>query len=243
MSATHDHVVQFYGTDERRLIDNVAAFLVDGLQRGHGVLIVAEPAHAASIEQKLHDLFGQELVPDRATVLDAASVLGDIMADGLPSSVRFDEAVGTRVRALEQRFGHCRAYGEMVGRLWAERQASAAIALEQLWNKLLRSVSCELFCGYRIDVLSPDFQIASVDALLSSHTRLEPATAEGFSFAIERAMDDVLGPAFSGRQLEAANQPRSWAVMPRAERMILWLRNNAPRQTDEIIEKARAYVR
>ena len=81
----------------------------------------------------------------------------------------------------------------MVGVLWSQKSFTAAIALEALWNTLIDSIGFDIFCGYPIDVLSEDFQLACVHSLLDSHTRVVPAVAHNFDNAIRQAMDDVLG--------------------------------------------------
>ena len=42
-------------------------------------------------------------------------------------------------------------YGEMVGILWSQGHAVAAMRLEELWNELLRELPFSLLCGYLID--------------------------------------------------------------------------------------------
>jgi hypothetical protein len=55
-------------------------------------------------------------------------------------------------------------------------------------------------------------------------------------------LDEVLGTESANvRFLIDAHQRPSWAEMPSAERMILWLRNNRPEQADQIVDLARQY--
>jgi hypothetical protein len=62
----------------------------------------------------------------------------------------------------------------MVGLLWSARQFSAAIRLEQFWNKLLARSSFHLYCAYSIDVSEKQFQTHALDGVLSTHTHLIP---------------------------------------------------------------------
>jgi hypothetical protein len=131
----------------------------------------------------------------------------------------------------------------MVGLLWQAKEYSAAARLEELWNKLLRSSDVRLFCGYPIDIFSPEFRSDRVDALLCAHTHLLPLdpALEG---ALNRAMDEVLGARVDGlRRLIQTNHRPSWGEIPRAEALVLWLRNNLPGSADRIINLARQYYR
>jgi hypothetical protein len=98
-----------------------------------------------------------------------------------------------------------------------------------------------LFCGYPIDIFSPDFQADKVDALLCAHTHLLPLNP-ALENALNRAMDEVLGARVDGlRRLIQANHRPAWAKIPPAEALILWLRNNLPGSADQIINLARRY--
>jgi hypothetical protein len=163
----------------------------------------------------------------------------------MPDWNRFQKAILSamqRVGADNKQRG-LRAYGEMVGVLWTAGRFSAAIQLEQFWNKLLAAKGFNLFCGYPIDIFGRGFQIADVDALLCAHTHVLPAGENGdLETAIDRSIDAVLGDKAEGlKRLMQLNFRPSWAVMPRGEALILWLRNNLPEHGDQIVSKAREY--
>ncbi|MGA2760537.1 MAG: MEDS domain-containing protein [Candidatus Cybelea sp.] len=222
LEAGHEHLVQFYGGDDARLGRNVARFLNESLRSGGGALVVASPARCEAI--------GRELGSERAVFLDSNETLAKLLGnDGRPDPVLFDACAGALARELSEKYGSFRAYGEMVGILWSKKSFSAAIALESLWNDLIDSVGFDLFCGYPIDVLGEEFQLACVQPLLDSHTRVVPAVAHSFDIAMRRAMDDVLGDRGDGlRSL-------------RAEQLILRLRSTLPRYADGILAKAQEY--
>ncbi|HLY03872.1 MAG TPA: MEDS domain-containing protein [Candidatus Cybelea sp.] len=221
--AGHEHLVQFYGGDDARLGRNVARFLSESLRGGGGALVIASPARRESI--------GRELASERVVYLDDKETLAKFLgSDGRPDPTLFDACVGALARELAEKYGGFRAYGEMVGVLWSQRSFTAAIALEGLWNALIASVGFDLFCGYPIDVLGEEFQLACVHPLLDSHTRVVPAIAHNFDIAMRRAMDDVVGNRNDGlRSL-------------RAEAMILRLRSTLPRYADDILAKAQEYA-
>jgi hypothetical protein len=222
--AGHEHLVQFYGGDDARLGRNVARFLNESLRNGGGALVVARPARCEAI--------GRELACERVVYLDSNEMLAKLLgSDGRPDSVLFDACAAALVRELSQKYGSFRAYGEMVGLLWSRKSFAAAIALESMWNDLIASVGFDLFCGYPIDVLGEEFQLACVHPLLDSHTRVIPAVAHSFDIAMRRAMDEVLGDRSDGLH------------SLRAEAMILRLRSTLPRYADGILARAQEYLR
>ncbi len=115
--------------------------------------------------------------------------------------------------------------------------------MEHYWNELRDSARFKLFCAYPIDVLGKCFRSVAVDALLGTHTHLLPGgTSAHLEHALNRAMDEVLGPKVDGvRSLIQTNYRPSWAKMPSAEGMILWMRNNLPEYVDQIVDLAREY--
>jgi hypothetical protein len=242
------HLVQLYEADENVLSRNVGRFLCDGFKQGGRLLVVATPEHTESFVGEIRRLGINPVAAEREArlvTLDANNVLARIMVDGYPSAERFDSIVAEEVRrglALADGKG-LRVYGELVGVLWKARQFPAAIRLEQLWNKLQKSISFNLFCGYPIDVFDKQFEIGVLDALLCAHTHVVPFGTNGdLESAISRALGDVLGSGIEGVEGPTRNNLRpSWAAMPRPEAAILWVRNNLPDKADEILARAREY--
>jgi DcmR-like sensory protein len=174
---------------------------------------------------------------------DAEATLGRFMRSGVPDAELFATVVGEILEGVQARAVHTgsRAYGEMVGLLWKAGEYSAAVRLEELWNELLKANDISLFCGYPIDIFSREFQADKVDALLCAHTHLLPLDP-ALESALNRAMDEVLGARVEGlRRLIQANHRPAWAEIPKAEALVLWLRNNLPGSADQIINLARQY--
>jgi hypothetical protein len=245
---SHAHVVQLYGSDERTLARHVSLYLIEGLKRRDGLLVIATEEHTEAFIQELERL---GVDPEAAVgegqliFLDAQAMLARFMTGGQPDWNLFESAILATIGDLQTRprQGGLRAYGEMVGVLWRAGKYAAAIRLEQFWNQLLSSHSFNLYCAYPIDVFSSEFQIAALDALLCAHTHVVPAGVTGdLETAINRSMDDLLGRRAEGlRQLMHSNLRPSWAVIPRAEANILWLRNNLPDEAESILDRARLY--
>ena len=237
------HVVQFYGDDDRFFIRNVTRYLSEGLKRRQGLLVVATPAHTEAFV--LHLTSSQTPVHSAVerggiVLLDAQATLDRIMAGGAPDPDRFRAVVGDALHRAAAAGGHgrVRAYGEMVGLLWAAGQVAAAIRLEEFWNELIARENFSLFCGYPIDVFGPEFQRPEVDAVLCAHSCLVPAD-RAFERAIDAALGDVLGPAADSVRLLLRSAFQSWEAMPRVELTAQWLRRNLPEQAGAVLERAR----
>jgi hypothetical protein len=167
------------------------------------------------------------------------------MVAGQPDWARFEETIRKAVRELAPKPGAegLRAYGEMVGILWNARQFAAAIRLEELWNKLLGHLSFSLYCAYAVDLFSKELEVSNLEAVLCAHSHLVPAQPDGrLEAALNRSMDEILGPKANAlRVLIKADYRPSWAVMPNAEKILLWLRKNLPGQVEEIANLARRH--
>lgn len=239
------HFVQLYGSDDRLLTRNVSRFLAEGLRRGDGLVVIASPEHSGSVARQLRDERGysKAVLEGRLVFLDAQTTLDRLMVDGQPDPAHFESVIGGVLSEVQTRAGHTgvRAYGEMVGVLWKAGEFGAAVKLEELWNRLLKSSHIRLFCGYPIDVFGEEFQVDRVDALLCAHTHLLPVD-DALEAALNRAMDQVLGTRVEGlRALIKGNHRPSWGEVPRSEAVILWLRNNLPGSASEILHLARRY--
>lgn len=240
------HFVQLYQADESALVKNVGLYLHEGLKRGDGILLILTPEHRDMFLSHLDELGANThaaATSGQIVILDAQQTLAEFMVKGQPDWHRFQSTITTascRVRKVTAHAG-LRAYGEMVGVLWKARQFDAAIRLEQLWNKLLEQSSFSLYCAYAIDLFGKEFHVANLDGVLCTHTHLVPADPHGtLEAAFNLAMDDILGESASAlKVLIKANYRPSWAIMPNAESIALWLRNNLPGRAEEIVTLAR----
>ena len=151
-SYLHKHAVQFYA-DDHSLFTTVATFLGEGLAAGQPAIIIATPAHRASIVEYLCDRL---IDCDRAikngalVILDAEATLDQFMVGGHPDQDLFEQHVGLGIAKMLEGRGTpvVRAYGEMVDVLWKAGEREAAIQLETHWNKLAHKYNFALLCGY-----------------------------------------------------------------------------------------------
>jgi hypothetical protein len=241
---SEEHVVQLYGSDDRLLTANVARFLAEGLRRGDGILVIAIAEHRTSLTRKRRDdsSYARAVLEGRLVFLDAEVTLTRFMRGGAPDPELFNDVVGEALKGVAGRAVNngVRAYGEMVGLLWKNGAREAAVRLEELWNSLLRNSDVSLFCAYPIDVFGPDFHADALDPLLSSHTHLIPHDLE-LEQALSRAMTDVLGPEAGSDELFDSNHRPAWGKLPRAEAMVLWIRNNLPGSAEQILARAKEH--
>jgi hypothetical protein len=242
------HVVQLYDADEEHLIRNVGRYFSEGFALGEGALIIAGADHveafAAELESLGFDL--QQLAREgRMIVLDAAETLHRLMLRGLPDADRFNamlEGPLAELCAISDA-GRFRAYGEMVGLLWAAGSVTAALELEDLWNGALASGSFSLFCGYPIDVFGKEFQEALIDGIVCSHSVVLSSGSKQLRDAIERAIGEVVGANTVRDLFDEQKSFQARAVLPKAEATALWVRSSLARHADAIMDRARLYYK
>lgn len=144
------HYVQFYQS-ESNLLAQLSRFVVDGLHTDETCLVVATKEHL----KRLDNLMGKYGVDVHAlqkrgqyVPLDADEMLDNFMNDERPDKDRFRKTMGSFVRQASKRGKPLRIYGEMVALLWQDGNKDAVILLENLWNELVETYSCNLFCAY-----------------------------------------------------------------------------------------------
>jgi len=242
-----EHFVQLYGADRTALSINAIRYFLNGLENGDALAIIATPENRRAFCEELKKL-GVDLDAlirgGQAMILDAEEGLCMFMDSGRPDPATFRKMIGTKLDALRAKAvsGEVRAYGEMVGVLWADRYFTAAMQLEDLWNDLLASTRSKLFCAYPIDVFGTGFHACDIDGLLASHTHMIPADADRtLEKSIYQAMDETLGPdnAMAMRSRMDCEIQVSWSATLRAEAVILWLRKNLTECADTILGNAR----
>lgn len=127
-------------------------YVVDGLERGAGVIILATPGHTAEILRHVTraGLNADGLRQDgRFVVLDAEATLARVMRDGRPAATEFRRVIGPLVEHLcRTGSAGCRVYSEMVSVLWAKGKRRSAIELEGLWNTLVETQQVSLLSTY-----------------------------------------------------------------------------------------------
>jgi hypothetical protein len=239
------HFVQLSNGDTGVLAIHVAHYLWEGLRSSENAVVIATAEHLAAFIEELEKLGAnvqRAIIESRLLLLDAERTLGEFMLDGEPDLPRFENVIlGAIARVKPTADTPVRAYGEMVGVLWTQGRYGAAIRLEELWNGIIADGGLTLFCSYPIDIFSHEFYTASVRAILCDHTHVVPShSGKALEEAIERAMRERLGT--TGELAMHARDRRGGAALPKAERLILWLRKNMPTEAEDILRLARQYT-
>lgn len=237
------HVVQFYQADEPRLVSSVARYLIEGLDHGDGILLIATERHRDQFMRELMRL-GRAVdaaIGDRQlVVLDSETTLDQLLVDGEPDAATFEAVIGEAIRGVRQLPGArgLRAYGDVVGLLWSAGRYKTAVYLEELWNSMLGAVGFQLFCAYPIDVFSADLPVDAVQAVLQTHTHLMPTGGNGdMEHALDRALNEIVGPDAEDLTRGCAPAP----AMPCAEATLISLRTERPADAGRVLARARHY--
>lgn len=148
---------------------------MEGLRRGDGLLVVATAKHSTSILRQLEDessLVAEAVQNGRLVMADAEATLERFMSEGRPDQRLFRTVFDPMFGAVRERAttGKVRAFGEMVGLLWASGERYEATRLEEFWNELLKSSDVSLYCAYPIDIFSDCFQMSSLTGMLGAHS-------------------------------------------------------------------------
>lgn len=246
-SEPFSHFVHFYGSDEAALARHAGHFLSEGFSLGEGLLLIATRQHAEAISREMTALGADAQTAreqERLVTLDAGDTLASFMVDGQPDWSRFEAVICgamERARTCSGQTG-ARVYGEMVGLLWTAGQYSAAIRVEEFWNRLLKSNAFKLCCAYPIDLFGQEIHEAAVDGVLSAHTHLLPIGENGdLESALKRAMADVLGPHGAARTLNQAQSRASGPTMPRGAADLLSFRRTHSDLGEAVLARAREH--
>jgi hypothetical protein len=239
-----EHAVQVY-TELDELAVSVGSFLDAGLRAGAPAVVIATPEHweafRAEIERRgpsVDDLRARGLL----TCLDADETLALFMEDDVPVAERFEEAVGGVLDEVASRFPAqtVRAFGEMVDLLLQRGNQDAAIALEDLWNRLLETRSCALLCAYELDLFDLDAQTSVLPEIVRTHSHPRPvADPARLASAVHDALSETVGPdAAASIYLEVAEAvPRT--ALPRAQAVLMWLTRHQPTTARHVLQGAR----
>lgn len=175
-SARSVHSVQFYDSHEA-LIDRLCGVVSSGLLVGDSVLIVATEQHREQLITALYKFkvdaleYAQE---NRLVICDAGELLSEFMVDSLPDPDLFLASVGkllneSKTSACSEDAGVV-VFGEMVAVLWDEGNRVGALALEHLWNGLLKQQAFHLHCAYPRALFSGDE--AGIFNICENHTEV-----------------------------------------------------------------------
>jgi MEDS: MEthanogen/methylotroph, DcmR Sensory domain len=239
------HLAQLYTRDEG-LVRVVGDFVMAGLERGEGIVLIATAAHRAAIARHVEDHGFTPGVLARGrqlTLLDARETLEALRVGAVPDRARFETVIGGAIEACQRAgFERLRAFVEMVELLRRDKDLEAALHLEGLWNDLVAGRGLTLLCGHRIDAFDPQAYQGLLQRVSAVHSHLAPLEdSASLEHAVECAYLDVFGPGRDAamlRRLFLANYPRP-SGMPDAQAAILAAHEFVPEAAATLLNRIR----
>jgi hypothetical protein len=235
-----DHIVQVW-QDESSLNDSVCEYLLSGLQRGEGAIVISRLVRRVAVERGLAlagvDVDGA-IAKGQLVFADAERSLARFMRNGNPDWTDFHAAIGGAIAEMRLQFPAVRAYGEMVDILWQQGARDAAIRLEEFWNELAKLQTFSLFCAYFMDNLDARNYGGPLECVCKVHTHLIPAQDyAGFNRAVQDASERVLEPRLANMLVSLSSADRPPVEMPPGQATLFWLQSNMPRTAEKILRE------
>jgi hypothetical protein len=166
--------------DEGTLAALVARMVVESQTINQPALIVtSEPITSriiGELEQRGIDLDDLRR-RNRLEMVDAESMLRQVLLGGLPDPNRFNARVQALLHKLCAGIDPCipLIYADMAYRLVTAGNTTAAISMELLWNRLAEMQPFSLLCGYEAEKFNsrvPTFD--ELQAICEQHNTVQP---------------------------------------------------------------------
>ena len=172
----HRHEVVFY-SDEQSFLGELAEFIEHALKAGNAAIAVANESDRNSLRLRL-EASGLDIAAavdqGRYIALDAADTLSSFIVAGSPDAVRLLQGFGNLILAAEKtaKGEHPRvvAGGQLAPLLWAQGQAAAAIEVEKLTNRLVKTYGVEILCGYPRQSFESDLGRSILEQICAEHS-------------------------------------------------------------------------
>ena len=240
-----DHIVQLY-QDQDFLNRAVCRFAGAALANGEGVILVPTMAHWNAICPRLE---GEGVDVEAArkrgqlTVVDADELLPRFMRNAVPDSPIFLGLAGEVVGQARAggRYQKVRWWGEMVNVLWERGDAAASMGLEDLFDQLAHKHDIAIFCSFLMDNFDGHVHTHMLPRLGENHSHLIPVEDYArLERAVAAALRETVG-ADEARVLESRllSQYQPPFKMPRAQALLLALRQVLPTVADPVLQRSR----
>jgi MEDS: MEthanogen/methylotroph, DcmR Sensory domain len=239
-----DHVVQLY-QDQDFLNRAVCRFAGAALANGEGVILVPTVRHWNAFRPRLiAEGIDVEAAQKRGqlTIVDADETLPRFMRNTMPDSPVFlGLAADVIARARGgNRYEKVRWWGEMVNILWERGDVAASMNLEDLFDQLAHKHDIAIFCSFLMDNFDGEIHTRMLPRLGENHSHLIPVEDYArLERAVADALRDTVGPD-EARVLESELLSRYPATynMPRAQAMLLALRQVLPTVSDSVLQRS-----
>ena len=240
-----NHIVQLY-QDPDFLNRAVCRFAGAAIANGEGVILVPTLAHWNTFRPRLvAEGVDVEAAQERGqlTVVDAEQLLPRIMRDAMPDSPVFLGLAGEVIGQARAgaRYQKLRWWGEMVNVLWERGEVAASMNLEDLFDQLARKHDIAIFCSFLMDNFNGEVHAHLLPRLGTNHSHLIPV--EDYA-RLERAVADALRETVGPQEARALEnrllfQYRPPFDMPRAQAILLALRQVVPTVADPVLRRSR----
>jgi hypothetical protein len=239
-----DHIVQLY-QDEQFLNRAVCRFAAAALAHGEGVILVPTAAHWEAFCPRL-EAEGVNIKAAQAqgqlTVVDADELLPRFMGEKMPDAPVFLGLAGEVVARARgrKRYPKVRWWGEMVNVLWERGNATASMALEDLFDQLAHEQEIAIFCSFLMDNFDGEVHTRMLPRLGENHSHLIPV--EDY-VRLERAVADALrqvvgtveASVLESKLLEHYAPP---FTMPSSQALLFALRQVVPDVADAVLQRS-----
>lgn len=248
-AAPKDHIVQLY-QDEQFLNRAVCRFAATAMAHGEGVILVPTAAHwdafcprleAEGVDVKAAQEQGQ------LTIVDADELLPTFMGEQMPDGPVFLGLAGEVVARARgrNRYPKVRWWGEMVNVLWERGNASASMALEDLFDQLAHEEEIAIFCSFLMDNFDGEVHTRMLPRLGQNHSHLIPVEDYlRLEIAVADALREVVGPVEASvlekKLLEHYAPP---FAMPSSQALLFALRQVVPDVADAVLRRSGALYR
>ena len=239
-----DQIVQLY-QDQDFLGRAVCRFAVAALANEESFVLVSTLPHWDAWRPRLED---QGVDVDAArergqlTVFDAEELLSRFMRDGMPDPPTFLGLVSDLVGQARARgrYPRVRLWGEMVNVLWERGNVAASMKLEDLYDQYVaKKLGVATVCAFLMDNFNPDIHARMLPRLGTNHTHLIPVEDYArLGCAVADALREAVG-AKESHVLEdrLLSEYRQAFDMPRAEALLLALRQLRPTVADPVLQR------
>jgi hypothetical protein len=241
-----DHIVQLY-QDQDFLNRAVCRFAGAAIANGEGIILVPTLAHWNGIRPRL-EAEGVDVEAARKrgqlTVVDADELLPRFMRNAMPDAPLFLGLAGDVIGQARSggRYNNLRWWGEMVNVLWERGEAAASMNLEDQFDKLAHKQDIAIFCSFLMDNFNGEVHAHMLPRLGMNHSHLIPVEDYArLEYAVAQALREAVGPE-EARVLENRlfSDYRPPFKMPRAQALLLALRQILPAVADPVLQRSRS---
>jgi hypothetical protein len=244
-----DHIVQLY-QDEQFLNRAVCRFAAAALAYGEGVILVPTAAHWEAFCPRL-EAEGVDiktaLAQGQLTVVDADELLPRFMGEKMPDAPVFLGLAGEAVARARgrNRYPKVRWWGEMVNVLWERGNATASLALEDLFDQLAHEQEIAIFCSFLMDNFDGEVHTRMLPRLGENHSHLIPVeNYVRLERAVADALRDVVGTVeASVLETQLLDRYAPPFAMPSSQALLFALRQVVPDLADAVLQRSGALYR